>query len=153
MGSEMCIRDSLKSARIDPAPRRDGPGWAEFLRSQAQGIVALDFFTANLLNGAKVCVLAVIEHGSRRDKPSTDTARDTIRKISFKPTGRRSSHLRTDPDLPARHPNAGPSQPRSAKHLPRCRRFSAPTGSPITYDRPNRPGGIRSLGRPRRGNG
>src|SRR5208282_3424893 len=56
----------LKSAGIDPAPRRDGPGWAGFLRSQAQGIVALDFFTADLLNGAKVYVLAVIEHGSRR---------------------------------------------------------------------------------------
>jgi putative transposase len=27
----------LKNAGIDPAPRRDGPGWAEFLRSQAQG--------------------------------------------------------------------------------------------------------------------
>ena len=39
----------LKDAGIDPAPRRDGPGWAEFLRSQAQGILALDFFTADLL--------------------------------------------------------------------------------------------------------
>jgi hypothetical protein len=56
----------LKSAGIDPAPRRDGPGWAEFLRAQAQGILALDFFTAGLLNGAKVYILAVIEHGSRR---------------------------------------------------------------------------------------
>ncbi len=56
----------LKNAGIDPAPRRDGPGWAEFLRSQAQGILALDFFTADLLNGTKVYVLAVIEHGSRR---------------------------------------------------------------------------------------
>ena len=56
----------LKDAGIDPAPRRDGPGWAEFLRSQAQGILALDFFTADLLNGTKVYVLAVIEHGSRR---------------------------------------------------------------------------------------
>jgi transposase len=56
----------LKNAGIDPAPRRDGPGWAEFLRSQAQGILALDFFTADLLNGAKVHVLAVIEHGTRR---------------------------------------------------------------------------------------
>ena len=27
----------LKDAGISPAPRRDGPGWAEFLRSQAQG--------------------------------------------------------------------------------------------------------------------
>jgi len=56
----------LKSAGIDPAPRRDGPGWAEFPRSQAQGILALDFFTADLLNGSKVYVLAVIEHGTRR---------------------------------------------------------------------------------------
>jgi transposase InsO family protein len=56
----------LKNAGIDPAPRRDGPGWAEFLRSQAQGILALDFFTADLLNGSKVYVLAVIEHGTRR---------------------------------------------------------------------------------------
>jgi hypothetical protein len=28
--------------------------------------LALDFFTADLLNGAKVHVLAVIEHGTRR---------------------------------------------------------------------------------------
>jgi putative transposase len=56
----------LKRAGIDPAPRRDGPGWREFLRSQAQGILALDFFTADLLNGTKVYVLAVIEHGTRR---------------------------------------------------------------------------------------
>jgi putative transposase len=56
----------LKDAGIGPAPRRDGPGWAEFLRSQAQGILALDFFTADLLNGTKVYVLAVIEHGTRR---------------------------------------------------------------------------------------
>ena len=60
------VRQILKSAGIDPAPRRDGPGWAEFLRSQAQGILALDFFTADLLNGTKVYILAVIEHGTRR---------------------------------------------------------------------------------------
>jgi transposase InsO family protein len=56
----------LKDVGVSPAPRRDGPGWAEFLRSQAQGILALDFFTADLLNGTKVYVLAVIEHGTRR---------------------------------------------------------------------------------------
>jgi putative transposase len=33
---------------------------------RAQGILALDFFTAGLLNGTKACVLAVIEHGTRR---------------------------------------------------------------------------------------
>ena len=56
----------LKDAGIDPAPRRDGPDWTGFLRSQARGILALDFFTADLLNGMKVYVLAVIEHGTRR---------------------------------------------------------------------------------------
>jgi len=41
---------------------------------------------------------------SRRDNLISDMARDTTRKISFKPTSRRSSHLR-----PARPtPNAGP---------------------------------------------
>ena len=56
----------LKNAGVSPAPRRDGPGWAEFPRSQAQGVLAMDFFTADLLNGTKVHVLAVIEHGTRR---------------------------------------------------------------------------------------
>src|SRR5690349_17212060 len=56
----------LKDAGISPAPRRDGLGWAEFLRSQAQGILALDFFTADLLNGAKIYVLAAIELGTCR---------------------------------------------------------------------------------------
>ena len=41
----------LKNAGISPVPRRDGLGWAGFLRSRAQGILALDFFTADLLQG------------------------------------------------------------------------------------------------------
>ncbi len=60
------VWEILKRAGIDPAPRRDGPGWADFLRSQAQGILALDFFTVDLLDGTKVYVLAAIEHGTRR---------------------------------------------------------------------------------------
>jgi putative transposase len=57
---------SFKSAGINRAPRRGGPSWAKFLRSQAQGILALGFFTAGLLTGTKVYVLAVIAHGTRR---------------------------------------------------------------------------------------
>ncbi|MGI8451531.1 MAG: hypothetical protein ACR2MP_30970 [Streptosporangiaceae bacterium] len=60
------VRQILKDVGTGPAPCRDGPGWAEFLRSQAQAILALDFFTADLLNGTTVYALAVIEHGSRR---------------------------------------------------------------------------------------
>ena len=56
----------LKKAGIDPAPRRTGPTWPQFLRSQAEAILACDFFTVGLLDGTLVYVLAVIEHASRR---------------------------------------------------------------------------------------
>jgi transposase len=56
----------LKKAGIDPAPRRTGPAWSLFLRSQAEAILACDFFTADLLDGTQAYVLAVIEHASRR---------------------------------------------------------------------------------------
>ena len=60
------VWEILKKAGIDPAPRRTGPGWSLFLRSQAEAILACDFFTADLLDGTQVYVLAVIEHATRR---------------------------------------------------------------------------------------
>jgi putative transposase len=51
---------------MDPAPRRTGPGWSQFLRSQTEAILACDFFTAELLDGTQAYVLAVIEHATRR---------------------------------------------------------------------------------------
>ncbi len=51
---------------IGPAPRRTGPIWPQFLRSQAEAILACDFFTVDLLNGTHAYVLAVIEHATRR---------------------------------------------------------------------------------------
>jgi transposase InsO family protein len=56
----------LTKAGIDPAPRRTGPTWPQFLRSQAEAILACDFFTVGLLDGTLVYVLAVIEHASIR---------------------------------------------------------------------------------------
>jgi hypothetical protein len=56
----------LKNAGIEPAPRRTGKAWPQFLRSQAEAILACDFFTAGLPGGSQAHVLAVIEHGSRR---------------------------------------------------------------------------------------
>jgi hypothetical protein len=56
----------LKKAGIDPAPRRTGPAWPQFLRSQAEAILACDFFTVDLLDGTQAHVLAVIEHATRR---------------------------------------------------------------------------------------
>jgi transposase len=56
----------LKKAGIDPSPRRSGPTWSQFLCSQAETILACDFFTADLLDGTQAYVLAVIEHATRR---------------------------------------------------------------------------------------
>ena len=51
----------LKADGIGPAPRRTGPTWPQFLRSQAEAILACDFFTAGLLDGTQAHVLTVID--------------------------------------------------------------------------------------------
>jgi putative transposase len=60
------IRTLLRQHRLGPAPRRIGPSWAEFLRAQAQGIVACDFFTVETVWLRTLYVLFWIEHRSRR---------------------------------------------------------------------------------------
>lgn len=49
-----------------PGPGADVATWATFLRSQADAILAADFFEVVTLTGARLYVLAVIEHASRR---------------------------------------------------------------------------------------
>ena len=60
------VWEILKTNGIDPEPRQTGPAWSRFLRSQAEAILACDFFTVDLLNGTQASVLAVIEHATRR---------------------------------------------------------------------------------------
>ena len=60
------VWEILKASGIDPALRRAAPTWSRFLRSQADAVLACDFFTADLLDGTQAYVLAVIEHASRR---------------------------------------------------------------------------------------
>lgn len=64
--STTSIRRLLRGARLDPAPRREGPKWREFLHAQAAGIVACDFFTVETLFLRRIYVFFFIEHGSRR---------------------------------------------------------------------------------------
>jgi transposase InsO family protein len=56
----------VKRAGMDPAPRRDGPSWRQFLHAQAQSILATDFFCVDTLLGHRLSVLFVVEHATRR---------------------------------------------------------------------------------------
>jgi putative transposase len=56
----------LHDAGIDPAPRRAGPTWRQFLTAQARGILAVDFMHVDTVLLCRVYVLVVIEHGTRR---------------------------------------------------------------------------------------
>jgi putative transposase len=60
------VWEILRQAGIDPAPDRASTTWASFLRSQADALLACDFFETVTISGARLFVLAVIEHATRR---------------------------------------------------------------------------------------
>jgi transposase InsO family protein len=60
------VWEILKQAGIDPAPDRASTTWASFLRSQADALLACDFFETVTLGGTRLSVLAVIENATRR---------------------------------------------------------------------------------------
>jgi putative transposase len=64
--SPTTVRRLLAHAGLGPAPRRSGPSWREFLRAQAAGIVACDFFTVESVLLRRYYVLFFIAHANRR---------------------------------------------------------------------------------------
>jgi hypothetical protein len=69
------IRAILLGHGLSPAPRRASPTWTEFLRSQAQGILACDFFTVETLTLKTPYVLFFIELSTRKVHVVGATAR------------------------------------------------------------------------------
>jgi hypothetical protein len=55
----------LKRAGVDPAPRRSGPTWAQFLTAQAKGMLSCDFFHIETVTLTRLYALFVIEHATR----------------------------------------------------------------------------------------
>jgi putative transposase len=71
------VWEILNEAGIDPVPERSSSTWADFLRSQADAMLACDLLETVTLSGARMYVLAVIEHASRRIRVLRATAHPT----------------------------------------------------------------------------
>jgi putative transposase len=56
----------LDRAGVDPAPTRSAISWRQFLRAQARGVLAVDFFTVDTVLLQRLYVLFVLEVASRR---------------------------------------------------------------------------------------
>jgi transposase InsO family protein len=101
------VWEILREAGIDPAPGRAATTWAQFLRSQAEALLAADFIETITLTGKRLYVLAVIEHAGRRVRvrgatahPSaawvTQTARNLV--MDLEDAGCRVKYLIRDRD-------------------------------------------------------
>jgi hypothetical protein len=55
----------MKDIGLDPAPRRSGPTWRQFLSAQAHGILAVDFAHVDTVFLRRLYILLVIEHDRR----------------------------------------------------------------------------------------
>ena len=77
-----------EQGRDGPRAARTAPTWPQFLRSQAEAILACDFFTAELPGGPQAYVLDMIEHATRRVR---------ILGVTLHPTGEwTAQHARTN---------------------------------------------------------
>jgi transposase InsO family protein len=72
----------LKDAGLDPAPRRAGPTWRQFLSAQAHTILAVDFAHVDTVFMRRLYVLVVIEHDRRRAHLAGITAHPTGARVT-----------------------------------------------------------------------
>ena len=71
------VWEILHAVGIDPAPRRAGPTWRQFLTAQAHATIACDFLVVETVLLQRLYVLVFIEHGSRRLHVAGVTAHPT----------------------------------------------------------------------------
>jgi putative transposase len=64
--SATSVRKILVSGGLGPAGTRGGPAWSEFIRRQAESMIACDFFTVDTISFRRIYVLFFIEISTRR---------------------------------------------------------------------------------------
>jgi putative transposase len=97
--SATSIASVLRRAGLGPAPRR-GPTWSEFLKAQAHGIIACDFFTVETLRLKTLYVLFFIELHTRRVHVAGATANPDSAWVTQQ--ARNLTMATTDRDAPVR---------------------------------------------------
>ncbi|MEV0615112.1 integrase core domain-containing protein [Nonomuraea sp. NPDC050404] len=99
------VWEILKQPGLDPAAERASTTWADFLRSQADALLACDFIETVILNGQRQYILTVIEHADRRVRmlgttthPTADWVIQAIRNLmmDLENAGRRARFLIRD---------------------------------------------------------
>ncbi len=80
--SATAIRTTLHRHGLDPTPRRTTTTWRAFLRQQAAGILACDFFTVDTVWLRRLYVLFFIELDTRRVHLAGVTANPTAAWVS-----------------------------------------------------------------------
>ncbi|MGH3843696.1 MAG: integrase core domain-containing protein [Pseudonocardiaceae bacterium] len=87
------VWEILHTAGIEPAPRRAGPTWRQFLAAQAHAIIACDFLVVQTVLLRRLYVLVFIEHGTRRLHLAGVTAHPTGAWVA-----QQARNLAMDPD-------------------------------------------------------
>jgi hypothetical protein len=72
------VREILRAAGIDPAPRRAGPAWRQFLTARAHAIIACDFLVVEtvLLQRPYVAGVTACPTGARAAQQARNLAMD-----------------------------------------------------------------------------
>jgi len=86
----------LQQSGIEPAPRRSSETWREFLRAQASGIVACDFFTVDTVLFRRLYALVFIELSTRQVYLAGITPNPTGKRLSSPALIADGNHARID---------------------------------------------------------